>query len=50
MTNDQTLMTKEAQNPKLECAQGSWFGHLIICVWKFFRHSDLGISHFPAGS
>jgi hypothetical protein len=26
------------------------FGYLSICAWIFFSHSDLGISHFPAGS
>jgi hypothetical protein len=46
MTNDETIKMKEAQNPKLEYAQGSRFGHLIICALKFFRHADLGISHY----
>src|ERR1017187_2875346 len=35
-------MTKD----KMVFAARSAIGYLCICAWDFFRHSDLGISHF----
>ncbi len=44
MTNDEALATKESRNPNdKETTPCPVFG---IRHWDFFRHSDLGISHF----